>query len=184
MPIDLIEINTDRCLKPKRVTGRPQLHAFSDDGEDAYGKLCFYPVANSMWNRIRFVAAKAFVALLKHKTTPQIELMGAVTMSRLVDEIVEALEYQFEFKRFWADSEVVIYWPLSQSNRYRSFVSWRIQEFQDTHPNVEEEIRFVPSDLNRSDCLTKPISMEKLGEWHRGEYCEFLKLSSEMWPGE
>ena len=76
--------------------------------------------------------------------------MGTVTMSRLVDEIVE---YQFEFKRFWLIVK-------SQSNCYRSFVSSRI----DTHPNVEEEILFVPSDLNPSDCLTKPISMEKHGE--------------------
>ena len=141
-------------------------------------------MANVYGIEIWFVAAKAFVAPLKHKTTPWIELIGAVTMSRLVDEIVQALEYKFEFKRFWVDSEVVIYWLLSQSNRYRSFVSSRIQEFQDTHPNVEEEIQFVPSDLNPSDCLTKPISMEKLGEWHRGVYCEFLKLPPELWPGK
>ena len=109
--------------------------------------------------------------------------MGAVTMSRSVDEIVGALEFQFEFKRFWVDSEVVICWLLSQSNRYRSFVSSRIQEFQDSHPNVEEEIQFASSDLN-PDCLTKPISIEKLGEWHRGKYREFLKLPPEMWPGK
>ena len=29
-----------------------------------------------------------------------------------------------------------------------------------------------------------PISMEKLGEWHRGEYCEFFKLPPELWPGK
>ena len=40
------------------------------------------------------------MAPLKRKATPRIELMGTVTMSRLVDEIVETLEYQFEFKRF------------------------------------------------------------------------------------
>ena len=69
------------------------------------------------------------MATLKRKTTPQIEYIGAVTMSRLVDEIVQALEYKFEFKRFWVDSEVVIYWLLSQSNRYRSFVSSRISRY-------------------------------------------------------
>ena len=178
LPVDLIEewvqnmkemptlkeINTDKCLKPKRGIGPPQLHAFSDGGEDAYGSCVFIRWPAVCGIEIRFVAAKAFVAPLKRKTTPLIELMGTVTMSRLVDEVVQALEYKFEFERFWVDSEVVICWLLSQSNRYRSFVSSRIQEFQDTHPNVEEEIQFVPSDLNPSDCLTKPISMEKLGE--------------------
>ena len=180
----LKEINTDRCLKPKRVTDPPQLHAFSYGGEDAYGSCVFIRWPTVCGIEIRFVAAKAFVAPLKHKTTPRIKLMGAVTMSRLVDEIVQVLEYKFEFKKIWVDSEVVIYWLLSQSNRYRSFVSSRIQEFQNTHPNVEEEIQFVPGDLNTSDCLTKPISMEKLGEWHRGEYCEFVKLPPELWPGK
>ena len=49
---------------------------------------------------------------------------------------------------------------------------------------MKEEIQFVPSDLNPSDCLTKPISMEKLREWYRGEYCEFLMLPPELWPGK
>ena len=150
LPIDLIEewgqnmkeiqtfkeISTDKCLKPEGVTGPPQLHAFSDSGEDAFGSCVFIRWPTVCGIEIRLIAAKAFVAPLKRKTTPGIELMGAVTMSRLVDEIVEALEYQFEVKRFWVDNEVVIYWLLSQSNRYRSFISSRIQEFQDTHPNV------------------------------------------------
>ena len=36
-------------------------------------------------------------------------------MTRLVDEIVGASEYQLESKRLWIDSVVVIYWLLSQS---------------------------------------------------------------------
>ena len=121
---NLKEINTDRCLKPKRVAGPPQLHAFSDGGEDAYGSCAFIRWPTVCGIEIWFVAAKVFVAPLKPKTTPRSELMGAFTMSRLVDEIVQALEYKFDIKRFWVDSEVVIYWILSQSNRYRSFVSF------------------------------------------------------------
>ena len=75
LPINLIEewgqnmeeiqilkkINTDRCLKPKRVTGPPQLHAFSDGGEDAYGSCVFIRWLTVCGIEIRFVAAKAFV---------------------------------------------------------------------------------------------------------------------------
>ena len=65
----LNEINTDRCLKPKKVTGPPQLHAFSDGGEDAFRSCVFirWPIVCGI--EIRFVAAKAFVAPLKRKTT-------------------------------------------------------------------------------------------------------------------
>ena len=65
----LNEINTDRFLKPKKVTGPPQLHAFSDGGEDAFRSCVFirWPIVCGI--EIRFVAAKAFVAPLKRKTT-------------------------------------------------------------------------------------------------------------------
>ena len=56
-------------------------------------------------------------------------------MGRLVSEVGTALSYQFEYKRFWIDSKVVIYWLQSTSNRYKPFVSSRIQEFQDGHKN-------------------------------------------------
>ena len=124
LPIDLIEewgqsmkemqtiqeINTDRCLKPKGVTGPPQLHAFSDGGEDAFGSCAFIRWPTICRIEIRFIAPKAFVAPLKCKTTSWIGLMGAVAMSRLVDEIVEALEYQLGFKRFWVDILVTQWW--------------------------------------------------------------------------
>ena len=94
----LNKINTDRRLKPKKVTGAPQLHAFSDGGEDEFGSCVFIRWPTVCGIEIRFVAAKAIVGPLKRKRTTWIELMGAVTMSRLVDEIVETLECQFDSK--------------------------------------------------------------------------------------
>ena len=103
-------------------------------------------------------------------------------MSRLVTEIEASLNYQFEYKRFWIDSEVVIYWLHSGSCHYKPFVSSRIQEFEDSHPNWREEVRYIPSLENPADCLTKHISIEELGAWHEGEPCAFLRLPEECWP--
>ena len=85
-------------------------------------------------------------------------------------------------KRFWIDSEIVLYWLRSQSSRYKPFVSSRIQEFQDTHPNWKEEVQYLPTDLNPADCLTKPIPIDKLKLWHDGKVCDFLKLPMNLWP--
>ena len=77
LPIDLIEewsqnmkemqtlkeINTDKCLKPKRVTGPPRLYAFSDGGEDAFRSCVFIRWPTVCGIEIRFIAAKAFVQL-------------------------------------------------------------------------------------------------------------------------
>ena len=116
-----------------------QLHAFSDGGDDAYGTCVFIRWPTTDGFKINFVAAKAFVAPLKRKTIPRIELMGALAMSRLTKEVIESLQYEFEYKKCWIDSEIVIYWLLSESNRYKPFVLTRVQEFQDTHTNWKNE---------------------------------------------
>ena len=171
-----------RCYQPSNTTGPPQLHAFSDGGDDAYGSCIFirWPTVDGI--KIVFVAAKAFVAPLKYKTTPRLKLMAAVAMARLTSEIERVLNYPFEFKRFWVDSKVVIIWLNSLSSRHKPFVATRIQEFQDSIENYKAEIRYVPSENNPADCLTKPITLEKLSSWHDGEYCEFLKLEENQWP--
>ena len=176
----LQSFNISRCLKPEGVTGPPQLHAFSDGGNDAYGTCVFirWPTLDGI--QLKLAAAKAFIAPLKHKTIPRLELMGAVAMGRLIVEVETALTYQFEYKRFWTDSQVVIYWLQSTSNRYKPIISSRIQEFQDSHPNWMDEIRYVPSENNPADCLTKSISVEELSEWHQGKACEFLKVEKTL----
>ena len=75
----------------------------------------------------------------------------------------------------------MIYWLLSKSNRYKPFVSARVQEFQDTYSNWQEEVKYVPSENNPADCLIKPLSIVKLEFWHRGQFCKFLELSEENW---
>ena len=104
-------IVVERCLQPANATGPPQLHAFSDGGNLAYGTCVFLRWPTSTGVKIVFVAAKAFVAPLKRKTVPRLELMGAVAMGRLVTEVSQTLlDYKFERSVFWIDSEIVLYW--------------------------------------------------------------------------
>ena len=158
----------------------PQLHVFSDGGSEAYGASAFLRWLTESGVQIKFVAAKAFVAPLKYKTVPRLEVMGAVAMSRLTAEILSALDFDIEYKRFWIDSEVVMYWLLSLSTLYKPFISTRVQEFQDTHPSWMNEILYVPCDMNPADYLTKPVSVDKLLPWLRGECCNYLELDEKF----
>ena len=180
----LYEVDVKRCVKPPDVIGLPQLHCFSDGGNDAYGTCAFLRWETKHGVDVRFVSAKAFVAPLKRKSTPRVELLGALAMSRMTSQIEKALGFQLEFKRFWIDSEVVIYWLLSESSRYKPFVSTRVQEFQDFHPGWRNEVRYVPSNDNSADCLTKPISVELLTDWHEGRFSKFLRDGKETWDSE
>ena len=103
-------------------------------------------------------------------------------MSRLTKEVLSALDFDIELKTFWIDSEIAMWWLMSSSCRYKPFVSCRIQEFQDTHEGWREEIKYVPSEINPADCLTKPISVENLKHWHNGDYHNFLKSPAEEFP--
>ena len=178
----LCDVMMERCIRPSNAIGTPQLHAFSDGGDLAYGACVYLRWPTSEGVKIVFVVAKAFVAPLKRKTVPRLELMGAIAMSRVVSEVLQSLDYQFQYIIFWIDSEVVIYWLNSLSFKYKPFVSARIQEFQDSHPGWRQQVRYVPSEDNPADCLTKPILPERLKSWHEGEYCAFLKEPEENWP--
>ena len=176
----LTDVELDRCLRPTTAKDDPQLHAFLDAGDRGFGTCIFLRWETDETVQLNFVAAKAFVAPLEHKSTPKMELMGAIAMSRLVDEVITALGYSFHFKRFWVDSKVVIHWLKSQSSRFIPFVATRIQEFQDSHNDVKQELRYVLSELNPADMLTKPIVIEGLHTWYEGP--DFLKLPESSWP--
>ena len=178
------DVALERCLKPPNVKGFPQLHAFSDGGNDAFGTCAFIRWETTEGIELRFVAAKAFVAPLKRKSTPRVELMAAVAMSRLTDEIINALSYSFKFIRFWTDSEVVLYWLFSESCLYKPFVSTRVQEFQHHHSGWKRELRFVSNEDNPADCLTKSIPIECLQDWLGGHYSKFLEEDEAVWDKE
>ena len=178
----LVTFQTSRCLTPEDAVGKPQLHCFSDGGENGYGAVLWL-----RWNLIdgtttlTFVMAKALVAPLKKKSIPRLELMAAIVMSRLakfIDVVMEGIECQ----HFWIDSQTVLTWIRSASASFKPFVSARIQEIQDTHPPFMDEFRYVPSTMNAADALTKPLPVRELSTWH--EVPRFLLQHEDKWPQE
>ena len=75
---------------------------------------------------------------------------------------------------------MVIHWLKSRSSRFIPFVATRIQEFQDSHNDVKQELRYVPSAFSPADMLTKPIVVEGLQTWYEGS--DFRKLPESSWP--
>ena len=116
-----LEIEINRCLKPAGTIGLPQIHAFADAGDHAYGACVFIRWNTTEGINVKLISSKAFVAPLKQKTTPQLELMGTIDMSRLTTIILSALNIEIEFKKFWIDSEIVLWWLMSQSCKYKPF---------------------------------------------------------------
>ena len=93
-----LEIEINRCLKPAGTIGLPQIHAFADAGDHAYGACVFIRWNTTEGINVKLISSKAFVAPLKQKTTPQLELMGTIAMSRLTTTIMSALNFEVEYK--------------------------------------------------------------------------------------
>ena len=115
----------------------------------------------------------------ENKSISRLELMTAIVMSRLAKLLEEAIG-GIEAKYFWLDSLTVLPWIRSASVNFKPFVSARIQEIQDTHPRYMDEFRYVPSNMNSADALTKPLSVLELPTWHEGP--QLLRQHEDEWP--
>ena len=177
---EIQNLSFERCLKPDDAIDEPQLHGCSDGGNLGFGACIFLRWPTETGFKVTFVSSKAYVAPLKHKTTPELELLAAMVVCRLMSVAETSLPYKITSKKFWIDSEVVIYWLTNLSSRFKPFIASRIQEFQDTHTNYLEEIKYIPSELNPADKLTKPIELKNLSLFHDGPY--FLSQPESSWP--
>ena len=117
----------NRKLKPSHAVGVPQVHGFCDGGEKAYGAVIFFNFDQKLKNgsyKCVPVLIKSFVAPLKKKTIPRLELMGCLTLARMYDTCRTSVQFaniQHCKRIFWVDSSTVLSWirtPPRQSERF------------------------------------------------------------------
>ena len=168
-----------RWLQPENVSGDSELHLFADASGAAYGAVAYllWPTVNGP--EVRLVAAKASVAPLRQTTIPRLELMASLVASRLARTICDEFKIQPVSVTFWSDSRIVLHWLNSESVSFKTFVGVCVAEIQSTwNPKYW---RFVPTNLNPADDLSRGISLEDIdGCWKNGP--QFLKGPKEEWP--
>ena len=179
---DLLSFQFDRKLKPNNAVGVPQIHGFSDGGEQAYGAVIFlrWKLAGGDYRSVP-VTIKAFVAPLKKKSIPRLELLGCLALARMYVTCVKALEFakaQDWERFFWIDSSTVLSWIRTPPREFRPFVSARVAEIQETIG--ADQIRYIKSNNNPADALTRGIHLNHLMKWSEGP--SFLELPEEKWP--
>lgn len=170
-----------RCLKPSIRSGPSQLHVFADASISAYGAVAYLLWPTPDVHEVRLISAKARVAPLRQSTIPRLELMAALLASRLAKTIYEEFKEKPASVELWCDSKVVLHWLRSDSSLMKAFVGVRIAEIQSTWN--EEHWRYVPTDLNPADDLSRGLHAEELdGRWMKVP--AFLKKPKEEWPAE
>ena len=178
----ILTFKFDRKLKPSRAIGSPQVHGFADGGELGYGAGIFlrWKLHDESYQCIP-VIVKPFVAPLKQKTIPRLELLGCLALTRIYNTCQEALSFvnfkDFD-KTFWTDSRTVLSWIKTPPREFRPFVSVRVAEIQETVGS--EQFRYIRSKYNPADALTRGIAPADLQSWMSGP--PFLNLPETEWP--
>ena len=178
----LLAFEFDRKLKPSHAVGLPQVHGFCDGGEKAYGAVIFlrWELLNGSYKCVP-VLIKSFVAPLKKKTIPRLELMGCLTLTRMYDTCRTSLQFaniQDCRRIFWVDSSTVLSWIKTPSQKFKPFVSARVAEIQETVG--VDDFRYIRSKSNPADTLTRGTELSRLTDWLEGP--TFLQLPEANWP--
>ena len=131
----LLSLEFDHKLKPYNAIAAPDVHGFSDAGDQAYGAAIFlcWELMDSSFHCVP-VVIKAFVAPAKKKSIPRLELMGSLTLTRIYDTCMKMLEFAdiAQAKEFFCiDSTTVLSWIKTPPKEFRPFVSARVAEIHD-----------------------------------------------------
>ena len=178
----LLTLEFDRKLKPSNATGRPELHGFSDGGELGLGAVIFlcWKLSDGSFRCVR-IMVKPFVAPLRKKSIPRLELLGCLALSRMCETCQKTLDFtkiKEADRILWVDSTTVLSWVRTPPREFRPFISARVAKIQETVGT--EDFRYIRSGSNPADALTRGIEPECLADWLEGP--SFLKLPESDWP--
>lgn len=132
----LLSLQFDRNLKPSTAIGKPEIHGFSDSGEQGFGAVIFlrWELDDGSYYCVP-VIIKAFVAPVKKKSIPTLELLGCLALLRIYDTCKKMLEFakiDEAKKLLWVDSTTVLSWIRTPPKVFRPFISARVAEIQET----------------------------------------------------
>ena len=153
------------------------MFVFADASTKAYGAVVYL----NSGNNVCMAMSKARVAPLKATTLPRLELMAAVTATRLAKFVYSSIAPRQPILcvHFWTDSQIVLYW-IHKSNKTQPFVSNRVQEIRESFSTAKWS--FTPSGDNPADLLNRGLSTSQLRTSHLWTHGPYWLLTQADWP--
>ena len=152
-----------------------EVHIFSDASQDSYGSVAYIrtlPCPEFPEGHISLVTAKGKVAPLKgNRTIPKLELAAVVVAAHMSNFVQKGWDIPKGTKYFlWMDAKVVCRW-LCQYNIKETFIHNRVKQIRELVSKGNTFIKYVPSELNPADLITKEQDAEKFSTnsaWFEG----------------
>ena len=158
------------------------LHAFGDASKKAFCSVIYLVMKIASGYHCKLVTSKSRVVPLKEMSVPRLELIAALILARLLNNVKHSLESQILFESIycWSDSTIVLSW-LKNDRNYKQFVSNRTKNILKlTSPEMWNH---CSTEDNPADIGTKGKSAAELKNsslWWAGP--EWLKGSPESYP--
>ena len=144
-----------RLYFPPSQTGTrtDNVFVFVDACTKAYGTTVYL----SSDNHICLAMSKNCVAPTKTVTLPRLELMAAVTATRLIRFVLSLIPHDKQQVKvyFWTDSQIVLHW-VNKGTNCMPFICNQVKEITEAFP--DSTWTFTPSSDNLTDLLTRGLS--------------------------
>ena len=157
-----------------------QVHAFSDASDRAYSAVVYL---RSRYDdgriEVKLATSKAKVAPTTKQSTPRLELLGALSLARLVNKFNSAIEGNNRIV-YWCDSETTLCW-IKNRRVWKQYVQNRVEEIRSL--TTKNSWRHCPGPLNPADLPSRGSTSTTLvtcETWWKGP--KFLYLSESEWP--
>ena len=151
-----------RCYSlPTHTILKQELHGFSDACKMAFGAVVYCRTTyHDHPPVISLVTAKTKFAKLKPPTVPNLELCGAVLLTKLLINTAAVLEIPKEHWHAWTDSAIVLAWLDGRPREMKTFVYNRVSFImQATFPQTWQH---VPTAENPADCASRGMMPKEL----------------------
>lgn len=159
-----------------------QIHGFCYASNKAYGITIYARITDQKGEiHSNLIMAESRVAPIKTLTTPRLELLAAVMLSKKIKCLIETCEFSNASVYLWSDSIIVLYWIKKAGHELKQCVGNRVEIIlQNTR---EHAWSHVESHDNPADLVSRGIEAKKL--LNNKLWCEgpsWLKQTQTSWP--
>ena len=147
------------------------LHGFCDASVKAYAAVIYLVTQVESQRQVAFVASKTRISPQRKLTIPQLELLSAVLLARLIHSVTQILSTRITLQQpvCYADSQVALHWIAGHGKEWKQFVHNRVIEICKLVP--AEHWKHCPGAENPADLPSRGMTATELSVsrlWNRG----------------
>ena len=157
------KLHARRCVKPDNFgkVVNVSLHHFSDASELGYGQCSYIRMANET-DRVHcsLLLGKSRVVLKKFISIPRLELNAAMPSVKMICLLKKELKLGGMKNWFWTGSKVVIGYIKNYAQRFKTFVTNRVQQI--IEGTDVQQWCYVPTRENTADGASRGLNSARV----------------------